>query len=112
MATRRDIFGRGCFFCSLAALYCLLGMKLYVACREGMWFDWPLGDYLPDAVVRAVFALPDGGFRAVLTWLLRQDVMYHAAAVTIVLWLLLPSGRGDGGDGPSGDKPSDRAMEV
>jgi hypothetical protein len=115
MATRRDLLGRGCFYCSLAALYCLLGMKVLVAWREGLWLDWPLGDYLPDAVVRALFALPDGRFREILTWLLRQDVIYHAAAIALLLWLLhlaAGAGRGNGGDGFPGGEPPDRVTEV
>lgn len=115
MTTRRDLLGRGCFYCSLAALYCLLGMKVYVAWREGLWLDWPLGEYLPDALVRAVFSLPDGRIREALTWLLRQDVLYHVAAITLLLWLLAPSGkpgRGPGGDGLSGDEAPDRDTEV
>ncbi|WP_428569062.1 MAG: hypothetical protein ACP59X_10470 [Solidesulfovibrio sp. DCME] len=115
MATRRDLVGRGCFYCSLAALYCLLGMKVFVAWRDGLWLDWPLGDVLPNAVVRALFALPDGRLRDILTWLSRQDVIYHVAAIALVLWLLhlaAMAGRGGGGDGFSGGEPPDRVTEV
>lgn len=115
MTTRRDLFGRGCLWISLAALYTLCGMKLFVALRDGVWLYWPLGDYLPDAVVRAVFALPEGGVRRMLTWLMRQDVMYHAAAVSLLLWLLTLSGSGgkDDGSDSSGDAPPpERVKEV
>jgi len=88
MTTRRDVLGRGCLWVSLAALYFLLGMKLFVAFREGLWLDWPLGDFLPDAVVRWVFALPDATVRQALAWVLNQDVVYHAAAVSLVLWMM------------------------
>lgn len=109
MTTRRDLIGRGCLWCSLAALYTLLGMKAYVAWRDGVWLDWPLGNALPDALVRWVFSLPDGPFRAVLEWLMRQDVIYHAAAVTLLIWLL---GLVAGSPEDKGDDPSGRVKEV
>ncbi len=115
MTTRRDLLGRGCLWCSLAALYSLIGMKAYVAWREGLWLDWPLGNYLPDAAVRWVFSLPDGAFRGVLAWLLRQDVIYHAAAVALLIWLLGLIGgpsAGKGGDRFPGDDPPGRVKEV
>lgn len=86
MTTRRNVLGRGCLWVSLAALYILLGMKLYVAVREGVWLDWPLGDFVPDAVVRWVFARPDAAIRAVLVWSLGRDVLYYAAGAALVLW--------------------------
>lgn len=87
MTTRRDVLGRGCLWVSLAALYLLLGMKLFVAFREGLWLDWPLGDFLPDALVRWVFALPDATLRQALAWVLNQDVVYHAAGISLILWI-------------------------
>lgn len=92
MKTRGDAFGRGCLWASLTALYGLLGMRVFVAWRDGLWLDWPLGDSLPDAVVRWVFAVTDETVRSVLAWLLRQDVLYFAAAVSLVLWVLTLSG--------------------
>jgi hypothetical protein len=86
MATRRNVLGRGCLLASLAALYILLGMKLFVALREGLWLDWPLGNFVPDAVVRWVFARPDAAVRTALAWLLGRDVLYYVAAVTLALW--------------------------
>ncbi len=88
MTTRRDVLGRGCLWSSLAALYILLGMKLFVAFREGLWLAWPLGNFLPDAMVRWVFALPRPTVRAVLAWLLGQDVLYYVAGVCLALWCL------------------------
>ena len=88
MTTRRDVLGRICLWVSLAALYTLLGMKLFVALRDGIWLDWPLGEFLPDAVVRGVFRLRDGAVRDALVWVLAQDVVYHVAAVTCLVWLL------------------------
>jgi hypothetical protein len=92
MKTRRDALGRVCLLASFGALYLLLGMKAYVAWREGLWLDWPLGDYLPDAVVHWVFAFPDSPTRSTLEWLMGRDVLYYAAAVSLVLWLLNLSG--------------------
>lgn len=115
MTTRRDLFGRGCLWISLAALYTLCGMKLFVALRDGVWLYWPLGDILPDAVVRAVFVLPEGGIRQMLTWLMRQDAMYYAAAVTLLLWLFTlfgSGGKGEGGDSPGDPSPPGRVKEV
>jgi hypothetical protein len=98
MKSQRDAFGRGCLLASLVALYVLLGMKAFVVWREGLWLDWPLGDYLPDGLVRWVFALPDSQVRSVAAWLLGQDVLYHAAAISLVLWLCAFSGESPGVD--------------
>ncbi|UJX40693.1 hypothetical protein K9F62_18670 [Desulfovibrio sp. JY] len=100
MTTRSDVLGRGCLWVSLAALYTLCGMKLFVAWRDGLWLDWPLGDYLPDAVVRWVFRLPEGAPRTALVWVMGQDVVYQAAAVTCCIWLLTLFGKSSarGGD--------------
>lgn len=88
MTTRRDVLGRGCLWVSLAALYTLLGMKIFVALRDGLWLDWPLGEFMPDAVVRWVFRLPAGGVRTALVWGMSQDVVYYVASVTCLVWLL------------------------
>ena len=88
MKTRGDAFGRGCLLVSLTALYGLLGMRLFVAWREGLWLVWPLGDYLPDSVVRWVFSLSQPAVRAALAWAMGQDVLYVAAVVSLLLWLL------------------------
>ncbi|EHJ46555.1 hypothetical protein DFW101_0538 [Solidesulfovibrio carbinoliphilus subsp. oakridgensis] len=103
MTTRRDVLGRGCLWASLAALYILLGMKLFVAIREGLWLDWPLGNFVPDAVVRWVFVRPDAAARTVLAWLLGQDVLYYVAAVALALWgmTLLGGASGAGNSDPS-----------
>lgn len=98
MRTRQSAFGRACFLLGLAALYLLAGMKLYLAWRDGLWPDWPLGDYLPDAVVRAVFATPDSALRTGLVWLLSRDLVEWAAAACLVLWVIALSGNA-GGDG-------------
>jgi hypothetical protein len=74
-----------------------------------VWLDCPLGNALPDALVRWVFSLPDGSFRAVLEWLMRRDVIYHAAAVTLLIWLL---GLVAGSPEDKGDDPSGRVKEV
>ncbi len=99
MMNRRDALGRTCLWVSLGALYALLGMKVFVAWREGVWLDWPLGDHVPDEVVRRAFAAPAGPVRSALVWVLGQDVLYLAAAVSLVLWLLSLSGAPDSGNG-------------
>ena len=82
----------------------MLAMRLYVVWRDGMWLAWPLGDFLPDALVRRLFALPDAGPRDALVWLLGQDALYWVAAVCLVVWLLAAPGRTTpGGDD---DEPS------
>ncbi|MFP5258759.1 MAG: hypothetical protein ACLGQH_07025 [Acidobacteriota bacterium] len=88
-----DAFGRGCLWVSLATLYGLLAMRLYVAWREGLWLDWPLGDFVSDAVVRRVFALENAWLHRVAVWLLEQDVLYYAAVVSLAVWLLIPAGK-------------------
>lgn len=93
-----DIFGRGCLWLSLAALYGLLAMRLYVAWREGLWLDWPLGDFASEAVVRRVFALENGSLRRVAVWLMEQDVLYYVAAVSLAVWLLIPAGKASPAD--------------
>ena len=94
-----DAFGRGCLWVSLAALYGLLAMRLYVVWREGLWLEWPLGDVVPDAVVRRVFALEAAGLRDAAVWLLGRDVLYWVAAVCLFLWLLTgPDGSSRAGD--------------
>lgn len=99
-----DALGRGCLLVSLTALWAMLAMRLYVVWRDGMWLAWPLGDLLPDVLVRRLFALPDTGLRDALVWLLRQDALYWVAAVCLVLWLLAaPDRTPPGGDG---DEPS------
>lgn len=103
MTTRRDVLGRICLWVSLAALYTLLGMKLFVALRDGVWQDWPLGEFLPDAVVRAVFRLPAGAMRDAVVWVLARDVVYHAAAVTCLVWLLTFAAASSAKDG---ERPS------
>ena len=104
MDTRRNSFGRGCFLVGLGVLYLLLGMKLYVSWREGVWQAWPLGDYLPDAVVRAVFSLGTASIRSALVWILSQDVVIVVAAVCLLLWLLgLFGNEGDSGGDSGGD---------
>jgi len=102
MKSRGDAIGRACWLASLGALYALLAMKAYVFWRDGFWPDWPLGEFVPDAVVRFAFAVSDSPVRAALAWLLRGDVLYHAATVSLVLWLLNYSGESSGGgsDGP------------
>ena len=94
-----DTFGRGCLWLSLAALYGLLAMRLYVAWREGLWLEWPLGDFVPDAVVRRIFALEQPGLRDAASWLLGRDVLYWVAAGCLILWLLTGSGEA----GPAND---------
>lgn len=88
MKTRYNVFGQICLWASLAALYALLAMKLVVLWREGLWLDWPLGNYLPDAIVRWVFSLRYQPLRSGLVWALSRDVVYHAAAISFVIWLL------------------------
>lgn len=88
-----DAFGRGCLWVSLAALYGLLAMRLFVVWRDGLWLEWPIGDFVSDAVVRRVFALDDAAPRRVVVWLLEQDVLYAAAAVCLAIWLLIPAGK-------------------
>ena len=104
MGTRRNVFGRGCFLVGLAVLYCLLGMKLYIAWRDGLWPAWPLGDNLPDAVVRGVFSLEPSSVRSALIWLLSQDVLEVTAAFCLLVWLVSLFGD-DGGraDDRTGD---------
>lgn len=87
-----DAFGRGCLWVSLAALYGLLAMRLFVAWREGLWLEWPLGDFLPDTAVRLVFSLDNDTLRQMLGWLLARDVLYWAAGVCLLLWLLITPG--------------------
>ena len=88
MTIRRDVLGRGCLWASLAALYTLLGMKIFVALRDGLWLEWPLGTFMPDAVVRWVFHLPMGAARTALVWGMSRDVIYYVAGVTCLVWLL------------------------
>jgi len=88
-----DTFGRGCLWISLAALYGLLAMRLFVVWREGLWLYWPLGDFASNAVVRRVFALNDSGLRRIVVWLLEQDILYYVAAVCLAIWLLIPAGK-------------------
>ena len=95
-----DAFGRGCLWVSLAALYGLLAMRLFVVWRDGLWLYWPLGDFAPDVVVRRVFALADAEPRRIVVWLLRQDILYYVAAVCLAVWLLIPAGKA----APAGDK--------
>jgi len=104
MKTRGDVFGRGCLWVSLTAVYGLLGMRVFVAWQEGLWLDWPLGDYLPDSVVRWVFALPNASTRAVLVWILGRDVLYHAAVLSLLLWLVTLRG-GSQSVGKDGHSP-------
>ncbi|MHC1789038.1 hypothetical protein [Solidesulfovibrio sp.] len=87
-----DRFGRGCLWVSLAALYGLLAMRLFVVWREGLWLEWPLGDFLPDHVVRLVFSLGNDLLLHVAVWLLARDVLYWVAAVCLLLWLLIAPG--------------------
>lgn len=87
-----DAFGRGCLWVSLAALYGLLAMRLFVAWREGLWLEWPLGDFVPDALVRRVFALEQPGLRDAAIWLLGLDVLYWVAAGCLLQWLLTGTG--------------------
>lgn len=94
-----DALGRGCLLVSLTALWAMLAMRLYVVWRDGMWLAWPMGDVLPDALVRRIFTWPDGGPRDALVWLLRQDALYWVAAVCFVLWLIAAPGR----SAPGGD---------
>lgn len=107
MRTRQNAFGRACFLLGLAALYILAGMKLYLAWRDDLWPNWPLGDYLPDAVVRAVFTIREPTLRSGLVWLLSQDVVAWAAGVCLVLWGLALSGNAGGG-GDDTKKPVSR----
>lgn len=79
-------------------------MKLYIAWRDGLWPAWPVGDTLPDAVVRGLFSVEPPSLRSVLIWLLSRDVMVVAAAVCLVVWLL--GFWSDGGDGPD-DRPGE-----
>jgi hypothetical protein len=88
MKTRQGLFGRACLLVGLLALYLLAGMKVYLAWRDGMWPDWPLGDHVPDALVHWVFSLGAAPVRAALVWLLSRDVVEWAAAACLVLWLL------------------------
>jgi hypothetical protein len=92
MRTRQGAFGRGCFLVGLAALYLLAGMKLFVAWRDGMWPDWPLGDFLPDVAVRGMFSPDASSVRSVVVWLLSRDIVEWAAAVCLVLWVLSLAG--------------------
>lgn len=98
MKTRANAFGRGCFFIGLAALYALVGMKAYLAWSDGVWPRWPLGEYLPDVVVRTVFSPEIESARAVVVWLLSRDVVECAAAVCLVLWMLQLIGNGREGE--------------
>jgi hypothetical protein len=98
MKTRANAFGRGCFFVGLAALYFLVGMKAYLAWRDGIWPRWPLGEYLPDGVVRTVFSPETESIRTIVVWLLSRDVVECAAAVCLVLWLLQLVGNGRTGE--------------
>ena len=102
METRHQTFGRTCFLVGLAILYLLVGTKLYIAWRDSMWPSWPLGDYLPDALVRAVFATSVPSAKAVLVWILSRDLVVVVAAVCLVLWLLdlLGNGGNPGDDHP------------
>jgi len=97
MKTRTSAFGRGCFFVGLVALYSLVGMKVYLAWRDGVWPRWPVGEYLPDMAVRTVFSPETESVRQVMVWLLSRDVVECAAVVCLVLWLLQLGG--DGRDG-------------
>ena len=81
-------------------------MKLYLAWRDGLWSNWPLGDFLPDAAVRAVFATQEPILRTVLVWSLSRDVVEWAAAVCLVLWLLNLSGNAGGDDDDNGEASS------
>ena len=83
-----DAFGRGCLLVSLTALWALLAMRLYVVWRDGLWLVWPAGDFLPDPLVRQVFALENEGLRQTLVWLMAQDALYWVAAVCLLVWLL------------------------
>ncbi len=102
MEIRSQALGRVCLWISLAALYILLGLKVFVALREGLWLDWPLGDFLPDVLVRWVFSLESPPVRSVLAWVLSRDVLHGAAALSLVLWLLTLSGNASA---PSADLP-------
>ncbi len=97
MKTRTNAFGRGCFFVSLFALYFLVGLKAFLAWRDGGWPDWPLGGSLPDAVVRMIFSPETKSVRHVIIWLLSRDVVEWAAAICLVLWLLNLVGNDRGG---------------
>lgn len=104
MKTRQGTWGRACFWVGLVALYALAGMKCWLAWRDGLWPDWPLGDVVPDAAVRWIFSLDAAGVRVVLVWLLARDVLEWAAAVCLVLWLLtLPGAAGRDGTDHRGD---------
>jgi hypothetical protein len=106
MKTRTNAFGRGCFFIGLLPLYFLVGLKAFLAWRDGVWPHWPLGEYLPDPVVRAVFSPETESVRAVVVWLLSRDVVECAAAVCLVLWLLNLVGNGRTGRGDQTDAVS------
>lgn len=96
MRTRQGAFGRACFLVGLAALYLLAGMKLYVAWRDRLWPQWPLGDFLPNGVVLGLFSPSAASVRSVLVWLLSRDLVEWAAAACLVLWLLTLPGNGEG----------------
>lgn len=103
MGTRHNAFGRGCFLVGLAVLYLLLGIKLFFVWRDGLWPGWPLGDFMPDPVVRAVFAIAVQPVRSVMVWVLSRDVVSVVAAVCLVLWLLdLPGDAEADDEGRSG----------
>ena len=87
-----DVFGRGCLWVSLAALYGLLAMRLFVVWRDGIWLAWPLGNFVPDALVRKIFALNDAGPRRIIVWFLEQDILYCVAAICLAIWWLIPAG--------------------
>ena len=97
METRLRTFGRGCFFVGLIALYGLVAMKVYLAWRDGMWPLWPLGECLPEGLVRIAFSPPAEPVRDVVVWLLSRDVVEWAAAACLGLWLLGLGGGRDGG---------------
>jgi len=104
METRRNTFGRGCFLVGLAVLYLLLGMKIHIAWRDGLWPSWPLGDYLPDAVVRGVFAVEPLSVRSALVWLLSRDILGVVAAICLLVWALgLFGNEGGSADGRPGE---------
>lgn len=105
METRLHPFGRWCFFLGLFALYGLAAMKVYLAWRDGMWPRWPLGDWLPEGVVRTVFAAATGPVREIAVWLLSRDIVEWAAAACLGLWLLNLAGGRPAGD--SGADPDD-----
>ena len=88
MKSRRNFFGRSCFFVGLAVLYALVGMKVHIAWRDGLWPVWRLGDTVPDAVVRAVFSLEAAPVRSALVWLLSRDVVGVVAAICLIVLVL------------------------